>query len=224
MIKTIYHGSDHIIQRPVFHGGKRNNDYGYGFYCTESKEMAMEWAVRPESDGFANSYQIDLSGLRILKLSADYPVIVWLAVLLKNRRFNLDTPLSREAYSYISDHFSIDLEPYDIITGYRADDSYFSFAQDFLSNAISYEQLCAAMQLGNLGEQFVLQSRRSHERVAFVEAIPALRESWLEKKLRRDRAARAAYLQSDRMSYRRGELYVMEILDREMKEDDPRLR
>ena len=48
MIKTIYHGSDHVIQHPVFHGGKRNNDYGYGFYCTESKEMAMEWAVRPD--------------------------------------------------------------------------------------------------------------------------------------------------------------------------------
>ncbi len=45
MKKTLYHGSDHIISTPQFHGGKPHNDYGYGFYCTESCEMAKEWAV-----------------------------------------------------------------------------------------------------------------------------------------------------------------------------------
>ena len=28
---TVYHGSDHIIEVPVFNGSKRTNDYGYGF-------------------------------------------------------------------------------------------------------------------------------------------------------------------------------------------------
>ena len=37
---TIYHGSEKIIENPIFGGGKRNNDFGFGFYCTESEELA----------------------------------------------------------------------------------------------------------------------------------------------------------------------------------------
>ena len=40
----IYHGSDHIISKPEFGKGKFWNDYGRGFYCTESIELAKEWA------------------------------------------------------------------------------------------------------------------------------------------------------------------------------------
>ncbi len=40
----VYHGSDHIIEKPVFHGSKHTNDYGYGFYTTESIDLAKEWA------------------------------------------------------------------------------------------------------------------------------------------------------------------------------------
>ena len=36
----IYHGSAKIIEKPVFGMGNPNNDYGLGFYCTESEELA----------------------------------------------------------------------------------------------------------------------------------------------------------------------------------------
>lgn len=45
MIKKIYHGSNKIIQKPVFGFGKSANDYGLGFYCTEQLDMAKEWGV-----------------------------------------------------------------------------------------------------------------------------------------------------------------------------------
>ena len=51
--------------------------------------------------------------------------------------------------------------------GYRADDSYFSFAQDFINGTISYRQLNRAMHLGKLGQQFVLKSKKAFERIAF---------------------------------------------------------
>ena len=34
-IKTIYHGSIEIVQKPKYRAGKTDNDYGMGFYCTE---------------------------------------------------------------------------------------------------------------------------------------------------------------------------------------------
>ena len=40
----IYHGSKDVVEKPCYHGGKLQNDYGYGFYCTESLELAKEWA------------------------------------------------------------------------------------------------------------------------------------------------------------------------------------
>ena len=224
MLQLLFHGSDHIIKKPKFHAGWPDNDYGHGFYCTRHEDLAKEWAVTRMHDGFANAYQINLSGLTILDLARQASLINWLAILLANRTFNLDTPLAREAYNYIQRHFAVDLNPYDIVTGYRADDSYFSFAQDFLNNTISYEQLSYAMKLGNLGEQVVIRSRAAYSKLVFIGSQPVRRDDWLARKELRDRAARNAYLHSDRMRYHRGELYMMEILDKEVKADDPRLQ
>ena len=52
---TIYHGSSKIIERPDFGTGNPHNDYGLGFYCTESMELAKEWASSTETDGFGQS-------------------------------------------------------------------------------------------------------------------------------------------------------------------------
>ena len=224
MKEILYHGSDHLIKEPVFHGGKKHNDYGYGFYCTESLELAKEWAVSPQNDGFANQYEITSDGLKILELNKQYGILTWLAILTLNRHFELDSPIAKEAFRYIQKEFQIDVDPYDIVIGYRADDSYFSFAQDFLNNTISLEQLSSAMRLGNLGEQVVLRSRESYNRIRFICAEEALRKDWLALKEERDNKARHAYFHSDRMQFRRGELYIMEILDKEMKADDTRIQ
>ena len=40
---NIFHGSPSIIEKPVFGYGKPYNDYGLGFYCTYSLEMAKEF-------------------------------------------------------------------------------------------------------------------------------------------------------------------------------------
>lgn len=68
-IICVYHGSSQIIQQPVIGKGNPNNDYGLGFYCTESVELAKEWACSAEADGFANRYAFDLNGLSILSLT-----------------------------------------------------------------------------------------------------------------------------------------------------------
>ena len=44
----IYHGSINIIEKPIYGYGSPYNDYGLGFYCTQEKEKAMEWAVNYE--------------------------------------------------------------------------------------------------------------------------------------------------------------------------------
>ena len=65
----VYHGSAKIIEKPVYGIGNPNNDYGLGFYCTENEELAKEWAVSSQYNGFANQYKLDISYLKILNLN-----------------------------------------------------------------------------------------------------------------------------------------------------------
>ena len=149
----VYHGSDHIIETPLYNGNKRMNDYGYGFYTTENIELAMEWACSDNRDGFANIYELNPDGLEILNLNdPQYNILNWLAVLTKYRSYWQSGSVAEEAKNYLQKNFFVDPSEYDIVIGYRADDSYFSFAQDFVSGAISLRKLSEAMRLGKLGE------------------------------------------------------------------------
>ena len=171
----VYHGSDHIIEVPVYNGSKRTNDYGYGFYTTESLELAKEWACSDNTNGFANSYEVELSGLNILNLNApEYNILNWLAILTKYRSYWQKTSIAEEAKNYLQQHFFVDPTPYDVIIGYRADDSYFSFVQDFVAGTISLSKLSEAMRLGKLGEQIVFKSKEAFSRIRFIEAEPVL--------------------------------------------------
>ena len=222
----IFHGSENRIEKPEYGKGKPYNDYGLGFYCTEDIEMAKEWSCGEEHDGFANEYTLDITGLKVLNLNApEYTILHWLAVLLKNRTFRLTNPIAKDAKEYLLEHFPVNTEDYDIIIGYRADDSYFSFAEDFLNNAISVRKLEKAMRLGNLGEQVVLVSRAAFDALKYVGAEEADRSMYYVLKMKRDKAARAEYLGSDRKpSYGLDELCMLDIMRQGVKADDPRLR
>ena len=128
------------------------------------------------------------------------------------------------AKEYLIQKFHLDYKSYDIIIGYRADDSYFSFAADFINGAISYRQLSNAMRLGKLGRQFVLKSKRSFERLRFLGYETADYREWYKKKAFRDKSARRQYFDVERNRRQKGDLYITTILDEEMTADDPRIR
>ena len=66
---TLYHGSEQLVEEPTFGKGKKNNDFGLGFYCTKSEDLAKEWAVSSLRNGFANRYTLDTEYLNILNLN-----------------------------------------------------------------------------------------------------------------------------------------------------------
>ena len=221
----VYHGSDHIIEKPVFNGSKRTNDYGYGFYTTESPELAKEWACGNNRDGFANKYDLDTDGLNILRLnSPEYSILNWLAVLTHYRTYWQRGSIAEEAKTYLQQHFFVDPTPYDIIIGYRADDSYFTFAQDFVAGTISLAKLSEAMRLGKLGEQVVLKSEAAFAHIRFLGAEPADAETYYEKKAARDREARRAYRQTRVAADGINEVFMLDIMREKMEHGDSRLR
>ena len=209
----LYHGSDHIIEKPVFGDGKSYNDYGRGFYCTEHVELAKEWACATGGDGYANRYQLAMTGLNVLNLNApEYNILNWLAILLENRKFNVADGLPQRAKAYILENFKVDYKKYDIIIGYRADDSYFSYAGDFVNGTLSLSDLSEAMRLGKLGEQVVLKSRKAFEALTFVEGIKAPCEEYFAKYKQRDEDARGKYKQIASRPVAENETYVIDII------------
>ena len=225
MVKKIYHGSKDIVKKPEYGKGKTYNDYGLGFYCTDTIEMAKEWGVDKLRNGYANEYEINTENLSILDLNDEiYSIIHWLSILLEKREFDIPSALAQEAKEYILNNFRVDYEKYDVIIGYRADDSYFSFAQDFINGTISYRQLGNALRLGKLGQQFVLVSEKAFDSVKFVGYEVAMSKEWFNKKDLRDKTARREYFDVERNKRQRGDIYIAQMIDEEMTANDSRLR
>lgn len=221
-IITLFHGSEKVIEAPSFGEGKRNNDFGLGFYCTETENLAKEWAVSSLRDGFCNRYTLDTEYMKILNLnSPDYTILNWITVLVEHRLFSIRTPIARRAKKYLIDNFGINVNAFDIVTGYRADDSYFDYAESFLNNAISVEQLAAAMKLGKLGEQIVLKSQFAFSRIRFEGFDVAEKEEFYVLRKARDDEANRLYLEL--LEEESDGLYIQDIIRGGITNDDSRI-
>lgn len=220
----LYHGSENIIEKPVYGKGARYNDYGKGFYCTENIELAKEWACAKQKNGYANIYDLDLSELNVLNLnSGSYNILNWLAILADNRTYWQNGSIAEPAKNYIKENFLPDISTYDVIIGYRADDSYFSFAQDFVSGVISLQKLAQAMRLGKLGEQIVLKSPKAFAQIQFAGYENADAEEYYIKKNEREREARRQYRRNKKEEADVNELFILDIMREEIKNGDARL-
>lgn len=222
----IYHGSQQIVQIPKFGIGKDYNDYGRGFYCTENIELAKEWACPIKNDGYSNKYQLSLEGMNVMHLTkGEFNILNWLAILLAHRKFDINSPVGNSAREFILSRFMPDTTDVDVMIGYRADDSYFSFAEDFVNNTLSLRDLNKAMQLGSLGEQIVLLSKRAFDQIKFLEYEIADYREYYFKRAERDHAARSAYAnQKKNLQQLKDDIFVLDIIREDMTHDDPRLQ
>lgn len=170
---TIFHGSDHIIEKPMLGMGNLYNDYGQAFYCTLVLDMAKEWANKLTTSGYVNKYKFDGRNLKILDLTMEnYSVLNWIAVLMHHRNIsNAQRSLYKRRLEFLEKNFYIDIKQYDVVIGYRADDAYFKFPLFFIQNELSIERLEEINKLGNLGKQIALVSEKAFSRLKYVESI-----------------------------------------------------
>ena len=222
----IYHGSKQVVELPKYGIGKTYNDYGQGFYCTENIELAKEWACPEKKDGYANKYILHLDDMNIIHLTkGEFNILNWLAILLANRKFDISSPIAANAREFILSRFMPDISNIDIMIGYRADDSYFSFAEDFVNNTISLRDLSIAMQLGTLGEQVVLVSERSFKNIEFTGYEIADYRKYYYKRAERDQHARHSYASHKKnLQQFMDDIFILDIIREDMNNDDPRLQ
>lgn len=222
--KIIYHGSVSVIKCPIYGKGKSYNDYGLGFYCTESLDLAKEWAVEENRNGYANKYSLDMTNLKLLDLSQKkFNVLHWITILLQNRVFTLKSDIAKIGKDYLIAHFALPIKDYDVIKGYRADDAYFAYAESFLNNTISVQRLSEALRLGNLGEQIVLISKQAFLQINFLGYEISNSNIYYPLRKARNDKARMEFLLNRKGKSSIDDLYLNDII-RGVKPNDPRIQ
>ena len=121
----------------------------------------------------------------------------------------------------MTDNFSVNVNAFDLIIGYRADDSYFDYAESFLNNGISVEQLAYAMRLGMLGEQIVVKSKFAFSRLKYESFEVAAKDQYYILRKSRDNGANQLYLEM--LEEEKDGLYIQDIMRGGIKNDDPRI-
>ena len=90
---TVYHGSTFIVEKPLVTIGRKNLDFGQGFYVTRLQEQAKNWALIMQTLRFSdkaliNKYEFDWDAVNAEKfnvLSFDIYNSEWLNFIANSR-------------------------------------------------------------------------------------------------------------------------------------------
>lgn len=191
MYRILYHGSEFIIEKPEYGIGNIHNDYGLGFYCCSHQGLAKEWASRKSGHGYISKYSLRDDRLKILDLTKPpyNNVLYWVTLLMHNRELSADL---RDNYpkelKYLEDKYLLDVSNFDVVIGYRADDSYFRFPESFIRSEITLESLNKIFEAGELGKQYVLVSQRAFNSLHFLSYQESYEESKVDYYQRKNKA------------------------------------
>lgn len=80
---SLYHVGYDEIRKPDVHYGRKNADFGQGFYLSPNKDFSVRWArQRKGQNTFLNSYELDTDGLKIKTLDRN---VEWYEYIFRNR-------------------------------------------------------------------------------------------------------------------------------------------
>lgn len=188
----VYHGAAQVVARPVWDGGGGCRDFGPGFYCTDQRELAEEWACAGGQGGFVTEYALNLDALELFDLTAGaIGPFRWLGLLAANRQFRDTAPAGVNGAAWFRERACPDLTPWDAVLGWRADGSRFSMAQAVFSGEAPAERLYRA--LTQCGTQLVLRTPRALAALRFQSYAAADPLTAFARAKTRDRAVRAAF-------------------------------
>jgi hypothetical protein len=156
----VYHGSTIIVREPLANVGRRNLDFGEGFYVTDLREQAISWAQRPSNRGKAmilNAYELDLdkiiaAGYRFKQFDA-YDT-TWLEFVVANRR-GLN-----------------EWKNYDIIEGGIANDRVFNTIELYIAGLTPQEGALKRLQYEQPNNQICILNQEIIDKfLHFIEAV-----------------------------------------------------
>ena len=146
-MRTLYHGSSVVVQTPLAHVGRKNLDFGRGFYLTEIREQAESWAgvVASRKGRFVhpvvNIYTFDDK-----------------TAISKGVRFKVFSEYNLEWLDYVvgcrkGQDISND---YDIVEGGVANDNVIDTVEDYEKGVITAEQALGQLKYKKVNHQLCI--------------------------------------------------------------------
>lgn len=139
-------------------------------------ESAKSWACRNNDIGIVNKYTVSDSLFKSLKIldlrnKDKYSVLNWIAILVHYRVLSPSFKKNNQLALDWLEKYYIDVNEYDVIIGFRADDAYFRFPTRFITNDLAFEDLEEVFLSGDLGVQYVFLSEKAIKALSFVNSI-----------------------------------------------------
>ena len=161
----VYHGTTMIVDAPLVGIGRRNLDFGLGFYVTDIEEQAISWATRPingAKPNILNKYEFEIedvlsAGYRYKKFDAYDSE--WLDFVVENRRGGMAW------------------KDYDIIEGGIANDRVFNTIELYDAGLITKEEALTRLKYEKTNNQIcIITQQIVDDYLHFVEAIDLRQE------------------------------------------------
>ncbi len=140
---TLYHTSDREIIRPDIHYGRKNADFGWGFYLTPDEEFTYRWA---RDNAVVNVYEFDETGLDVHAFDRNED---WFKYIFNNRR-------AKDGLTA------------DVVIGPIANDTIFDTLGVISSGYLSPEDAMKLLTIGPEYIQVAIKTERAAERLRFI--------------------------------------------------------
>lgn len=146
---NIYHGSDITVKEPLAYAGRRNLDFGKGFYTTRIKSQAQKWAFLvasrkdKNSQGIVSVYELNEECLTCEDyVYKNFPVydMEWLEFVVACRQGKDNTN-------------------YDIVEGGVANDQVIDTVEDYENGRITAEQALDQLRYKNPNNQIYFRNQ-----------------------------------------------------------------
>ncbi|MBQ9661927.1 MAG: DUF3990 domain-containing protein [Oscillospiraceae bacterium] len=153
----LYHTGFQEIREPDVHYGRKNADFGQGFYMTAEKAFASRWATEQKgASAWMNSYELDLRGLRIYRFEERNAA--WYDYIRSNRAGRADS-----------------IPDADIVVGPIANDTIYNTYGILTSGLLQPEEALRLLRIGPEYVQYALKTEKAAAQLRWlsVEEIPA---------------------------------------------------
>lgn len=163
---TLYHGSSLSVPAPLTGVGRRELDFGPGFYLTNLREQAERWArrvcvIRAVETPQISIYKFDetLLPADVRRLRLEHYDQEWLDFIVSSRR-------GKEPW-----------KDYDIIEGGVANDQVIDTVEDYYAGRITVEQAIGQLRFAKPTHQMCISNQTIVDRcLQFMNAEPVAKE------------------------------------------------
>ena len=153
----LYHAGFQIIEHPDLKIGRKNADFGQGFYLSDKEAFSKRWArTRKDQITYLNRYAMDYTNLSIKYFERNEE---WYDYIRQNRSGCPDS-----------------LASYDIIIGPIANDTIYNLAGITTSGFLDKEKALGILMIGPEYKQITIKTEKAANALQFIDAVEITKE------------------------------------------------